>query len=493
MNRASVIVLAIASTLALPVRAACPALEPILGPLACSDVTAGHLDYSGTNGIGGSQRSGDSYQCATGASETFSVVEDLYAFSCPFSGTVTASLTGLDCDLDLFVIDATCDPDPGCLDGSLELYSADEEVSFDCVAGDVYYLVVEGVGFGYLATEPGHCAGETAGYYVLAFDTAAGGACGEDCANELDDDGDGTVDCADPDCAAQTGCVTDLDGDGYDGVGVDATDCDDTNATVNPGATERCNGVDDDCDGSTDDPSSADASTWYADADQDGYGDPATAAQACTAPSGYGADATDCDDTDGAVNPGATERCNGVDDDCDGSTDDPSSADALTWYADADQDVYGDPATAAQACTVPNGYGADATDCDDTDAAVNPGATERCNGVDDDCDGARDDAECSEAEPGPCGCATGVSSAGVGLALVLAAAVLSRRVTRRPPVVPSQVKEGAPRAPARGSGLPPFHDALQHSGGSMALLDEGPGSRRRPYLNEPRSQECVAK
>ena len=122
-------------------------------------------------------------------------------------------------------------------------------------------------------------------------------SCGEDCANELDDDGDGTADCDDPDCAAETGCVTDLDGDGYDGVGADATDCDDTNATVNPGATERCNGVDDDCDGSTDDPSSADALTWYADADQDVYGDPATAAQACTVPNGYGADATDCDDT----------------------------------------------------------------------------------------------------------------------------------------------------------------------------------------------------
>ncbi|MFH1466898.1 MAG: putative metal-binding motif-containing protein, partial [Pseudomonadota bacterium] len=42
---------------------------------------------------------------------------------------------------------------------------------------------------------------------------------------------------------------------------------------------------------------------------------------ACSAPSGTTADATDCDDTDPAVNPGATEVCNGVDDDCSGTAD----------------------------------------------------------------------------------------------------------------------------------------------------------------------------
>jgi len=108
---------------------------------------------------------------------------------------------------------------------------------------------------------------------------------------------------------------------------------------------------------------------------------------------GDGADAqeveggTDCDDEDTAVNPAATEFCNGHDDDCDGEVDEADAADTLTWYADVDVDNYGDDATTTAACSPPSGYVEDNTDCDDSDALVNPAAEELHNGVDNDCDG----------------------------------------------------------------------------------------------------------
>jgi hypothetical protein len=61
--------------------------------------------------------------------------------------------------------------------------------------------------------------------------------------------------------------------------------------------------------------------TYYADDDGDGYGDPDDSIVACSAPAGYVSDKTDCDDANAAVNPGANEVCNGIDDDCDGQID----------------------------------------------------------------------------------------------------------------------------------------------------------------------------
>ncbi|MFM9057499.1 MAG: HYR domain-containing protein, partial [Bacteroidota bacterium] len=61
------------------------------------------------------------------------------------------------------------------------------------------------------------------------------------------------------------------------------------------------------------------------------------------------------------------------------------------WYADADGDGYGNVSVSQAACTQPSGYVSNATDCDDSNAAVSPAGTEVCNGIDDDCDGAIDD------------------------------------------------------------------------------------------------------
>ena len=63
--------------------------------------------------------------------------------------------------------------------------------------------------------------------------------------------------------------------------------------------------------------------TYHTDADGDGFTD------------------TDCDDSDASVYPGATETCDGVDNNCNGTIDEASAVDALTWYEDADGDGYG--------------------------------------------------------------------------------------------------------------------------------------------------------
>jgi hypothetical protein len=157
------------------------------------------------------------------------------------------------------------------------------------------------------------------------------------------------------------------------------TDCNDFDPAVNPGTTELCNGVDDNCSNQIDEGL---LSTYYADTDVDGYGDAGSSVQSCTQPAGYLTDNADCNDSNAAVNPGATEVCNGVDDNCNNQIDEGLLS---TYYADTDVDGYGDAASSVQSCTQPAGYLTDNTDCNDTNVAVNPGATEVCNGIDDNC------------------------------------------------------------------------------------------------------------
>ena len=216
---------------------------------------------------------------------------------------------------------------------------------------------------------------------------ASGGDCDDtDAAYNPGASEDDCTDPADYNCDGSVG-YDDDDADGW----AACEDCDDTDAAVNPNATERCNSVDDDCDGTVDEDDASDAATFYVDDDADGYGDAATALTRCDAPSGYVSDDTDCDDSDATINPGATERCNGSDDDCDGTVDEDDASDAPTWYADSDGDGYGNSAASTPACSQPTGYLEDASDCDDTDAAVNPDSSETCDSIDNDCDGLVDD------------------------------------------------------------------------------------------------------
>jgi hypothetical protein len=186
----------------------------------------------------------------------------------------------------------------------------------------------------------------------------------------------------------------DLDGDGYGDLNgliqscvpvpnyiADFTDCNDTDASINPGALELCNNIDDNCNGVPDDGISV---TYYLDADSDGFGDLTVTKDTCAAPAGYVLDNTDCNDADNTINPGAVEICDGFDQNCNGIADEGIGN---TYYADADGDTYGDLNVTKDSCDVPAGYVINSLDCNDADASINIDAAEICDGVDNNCDG----------------------------------------------------------------------------------------------------------
>ena len=271
----------------------------------------------------------------------------------------------------------------------------------DATDRSTWYADTDGDGFGDAATTSLSCEAPS-GYIGSAGDC-------DDEASAVHPDATEVCDGIDNDCSGDADSdATDLgtwyadaDGDGFgdDAVSSDgceapsgyvsaAGDCDDASGFVHPDAAETCDGVDSNCSG--DEADAADASTWYADADGDGYGDLDTTTVSCAAPSGYLADASDCDDSSSSVSPGASETCDGVDSNCSG--DESDALDISTWYADMDADGYGDFASTMDSCTQPSGFLADASDCDDAAIDVNPGAVESCDGTDNNCSGDEDDA-----------------------------------------------------------------------------------------------------
>ena len=184
-------------------------------------------------------------------------------------------------------------------------------------------------------------------------------------------------------------------------------DCLDDDPDSNPDGEEICDLFDNDCDEVTDE--GTDLVIAWRDADGDGYGDEfSRAVYACELGEGFVENQLDCDDGDGDVNPDAVEVCNDRDDDCNGFDDD-RAIDEGTFYADRDDDGYGDPRSPRFACGAPPNHVDNAEDCDDRRAASNPDGTEVCNGFDDNCDGEIDEGlrnacgTCGAAPPEICG------------------------------------------------------------------------------------------
>ncbi len=174
---------------------------------------------------------------------------------------------------------------------------------------------------------------------------------------------------------------------------VETTELPDT-AGASPGTdsrrcvAERCNGLDDDCDGVTDPPDTLGCQPFYPDQDNDHWGALEAALCLCAPEAPHTAVVTgDCDDGDPARHPAAVEACNGLDDNCNGEVDEWSYD---TCYRDHDEDGWGS-LEAMPSCDCPQGWAPVSGDCNDFNATVRPDAPETCNGDDDDCDGVEDD------------------------------------------------------------------------------------------------------
>jgi hypothetical protein len=258
-----------------------------------------------------------------------------------------------------------------------------------------YFHDGDGDGFGNLFSGGNFCF-QPAGYVTNASDcndnSASINISATEICNGLDDNCSGQID---------EGFVTstyyqDSDSDGYGNVNIfinscaqagyvaNPSDCNDDDFLINANSPEICNGSDENCDGQADD--GLVFINYYLDFDLDGYGSLSTMENACVQPVGFVGNSFDCDDTNMCVNPAAVEVCNDLDDDCNGEVD--NSVVFATFYEDADGDTYGDPATGQDFCLIPTELFVDnGDDCDDTNATINPAASEIWeNGIDDDCD-----------------------------------------------------------------------------------------------------------
>ncbi|MCB9795544.1 MAG: hypothetical protein H6741_22810 [Alphaproteobacteria bacterium] len=302
-----------------------------------------------------------------------------------------------------------------CAPGNADIFPGALErcdgVDNDCDEGvdegvtDTWHADDDGDGFGDPQDTVEACE-QPEGYSVVGTDCDDGAAAtypgAPEACDEADNDCDGGVD-----EGSLSTFYADYDRDGYGDPGApveacalpagavaDDSDCDDGDAGVFPGAAETCDSADQDCDGRVDE-GATDVREYYRDVDEDGFGDLYNSTIDCSAPLGYVDDNTDCDDRDADAFPGGVEACDGDDEDCDGQVDEGEALYAQPWYQDSDGDGYGDVSTELLRCAAPGGYVGDDTDCDDSDAAVNPRAVEVCNNVDDDCDGDVDDEDSS--------------------------------------------------------------------------------------------------
>ena len=131
--------------------------------------------------------------------------------------------------------------------------------------------------------------------------------------------------------------------------------------------------------------------TYYTDEDGDGYGIGTDSIISCFPLPGFANNILDCNDEDFNINPSSIETCDAIDEDCNGLIDDDVIY--TIYYSDNDNDLFGnvsDPGTLF--CIFPgSGFVLNNSDCNDANSLVFPGASEICNGIDDDCNLINDD------------------------------------------------------------------------------------------------------
>ena len=191
-------------------------------------------------------------------------------------------------------------------------------------------------------------------------------------------------------------CDGDADGDGDPNI----TDCAPSNPNVFNGNNEICgDGIDNNCIEGIDEPNSLGCVTYFRDDDGDDFGQGLDFVCLCAPEAPYTAEVGgDCDDISELVNPGATEICDDVDNNC---------VDGIDEDCDDDGDGYCDANLAINVplpSTCLNGGG----DCVDTDETIHPDAIEACDDVDNNCvDGI--DEECDVDGDGYCSTTSVVS------------------------------------------------------------------------------------
>lgn len=129
-----------------------------------------------------------------------------------------------------------------------------------------------------------------------------------------------------------------------------------------------------------------DTLTFWRDADGDGFGELGDVQQGCDILPGYVLNDLDCDDQDATTFPGNLESCNGMDDNCDGLSDE--GLPTFSYWSDFDLDGFGEKVSSPYSfCALIEGYSLNNLDCNDANPTINPMAIEGCGTVDFNCDG----------------------------------------------------------------------------------------------------------